>query len=670
MKILNVLNNTYMWILILFGLLFTSSLQAQTTQDPFNVTPKFPKGGERITLTYDAEDTILKDRDSLCGIVYTYADFKWKIEDVNLKETAKNQWEAQLDLEPKAALVNCIFYANDTIDRGGAKTYTWMIGNEPGSYSGWGLMRNPTFNQEFPQKLDSLSFITDKVTLMWINNEIRNNPSSRAQVFYEGLSLKKQSSAEDQTGRIIEEIKYIATLPLDVEQQYDLQRTLNLIDQEENKTFLDSVKQVLLTKYPHGVLARDRAIKKLSTIEDADKKLAAFKAFQKNFPEEKFKEVRTYTEDLYYDKLYKGIAYTNIANKKDYDFVFDNLKTTPYTALIDYSWHLVSIPYNNERMSLDSLNLFAGKIITELERREQLVPNEFIHTYSPKQWKQKALESAYGEYLTYAKILEKVEDYDKEAYYLEKIKPLLIYTNTDFNELYTRHLVRSGKPEAAVAFIKESLKENNTSPAMLSILKTDFLKKGKKESEFQDYVTSLKSEDAKENQKSELIASLINKPIAGFSLESSYGTTVDLKDQKGKIVVIDMWATWCAPCKKAMPGMKMVVDQYAGDNGVKFYFLDTQEYTKDYKAKTAAFIQENGYPFEVLYDAKNPETGKLDATYSKYAKAFQFSGIPQKMIIDQKGNLRWRSTGYEGSPSELADEISIIITYLKAEEKS
>jgi len=230
--------------------------------------------------------------------------------------------------------------------------------------------------------------------------------------------------------------------------------------------------------------------------------------------------------------------------------------------------------------------------------------------------------------------------------------------------------VRQDKMDEAVSFIAACLRQNNTSPEMLQVLKNEYLKSGKELSDFEDYVAGLKTGAENQKEKEALLTELIKKPIEDFSLESSYGGMVNLKDQLGKIVVIDMWATWCAPCKKAMPGMKMVVDHYADDANVKFYFLDTQEYVKDYKTKTAAFIEEKEYPFEVLYDAVNPENGKPEMVYTKYAKAFQFSGIPQKMIIDQNGYLRWRSTGYEGSPSALADEIKTIVEYLKAESKS
>ena len=654
---------------LFIGVAFTGNLRGQNSKEVFSVEPRYPKGGDLVTLSYDASQTLLKNRDSISVVVYTYANFKWKVKDLGLNRIAENRWQAKLKLEPGIALINCVFYTQDTLDRGGSNTYTWMISQAPGSYSGWGIMRNPNINEDFPQQLDSLSYINDAVNLMWINNEIRDNHSSRAFVFYPALRLLQRTKTNDQTDRIKEELDYIINLPeLNLSQQYDVQRSLGLIPNE--KAYVDSVKQVLVSRYPNGVLARDQAIKAIFREADLEKRLKAYKAFHKQFPEEKFEEIYTDAEALYADKLYRSLAYTYIVQNRDYSLVFDDLENASYTNLIDYAWHFVSIPYNNESMSLDSLKLFADRIFPEVERHEHIIPKGYRGKLSPNQWKKQAIKIASSEYLTYAKILHKEEDFEREGYYLDKIEDELRYENTDYNELYTQRLIRQNKMDEAVSFIAACLKLNNASPAMIDVLKTEFLKAGNAVSDFNSYVERLKEGAQNEEESQRLLSELIKKPIEGFSLESSYGGMVNLKDQLGKIVVIDMWATWCAPCKKAMPGMKMAVEHYADDANVKFYFLDTQEYVKDYKTKTAAFLAKKDYPFEVLYDAVNPETGKPDAVYSKYAEAFKFSGIPQKMIIDQDGYLRWRSTGYSGSPSALADEIKTIVEFLKSEPKS
>ncbi|WP_442845102.1 TlpA family protein disulfide reductase [Leeuwenhoekiella sp. H156] len=668
MRISNRIKNHFSIVLLVL-LNFSTVLFGQSEDPIFSIMPKYPKAGDRVTINYNASLTQLKEQDSLSGILYTYADFKWNVKDLNLKESSENNWQAQVVLEPGIALINCVFFAHGTVDRGGANTYTWMISKAPGSYSGWGIMRNPNINKDFPQQLDSVSYIKDPVSLMWINNEVRDNPLSREHIFYPGLRLLQRTKSGDQTKRIKDEVRYILSLDsLNNNQQYDIQRSLDLITNE--RVFTDSVGQVLVSRYPDGVLARDRAIRSAYGEKEAEKRIKAFNVFRKQFPEQKFIDVYTDTESLYADKLYRSIAYTYIVRDKDYNFVFENLNNTSFTNLIDYAWHLVTIPYNNESMPVDSLKLFADRIFPEVEHHENQVPKAYRGKLSPNEWKKQAISSASSGYLTYAKILHELKEYEKESYYLNKIEDELKYENTEYNEFYTLNLKRQNKIKEAADFIAACLKVNNTSPVMLDVLKTEFLKAGNAASDFDAYVESLKEGTQNKEELKRVLSELVKKPIEGFSLESSYGGTVNLKDQLGKIVVIDMWATWCAPCKKAMPGMKMAVEYYEDDSGVKFYFLDTQEYMKDYKTKTAVFLAEKDYPFEVLYDAVNPETGKPDAVYSKYAEAFKFSGIPQKMIIDQDGYLRWRSTGYSGSPSALADEIKTIVEFLKSEPKS
>ena len=213
MRLFNVLKIIPVFTLLSISIVFTGNLWGQDQEEVFSVAPRYPKVGDQVTLSYDASQTPLKNRDSLTAVVYTYADFQWNVKDLKLERTEENKWQGQLKLEPGIALINCVFYAKDTLDRGGANTYSWMINNAPGSYSGWGIMRNPNINEDFPQQLDSLSFIEDSVTLMWLNNEMRDNPSSRSHIFYSGLRLLQRTNTEDQTGRIKEELNYILSLP-------------------------------------------------------------------------------------------------------------------------------------------------------------------------------------------------------------------------------------------------------------------------------------------------------------------------------------------------------------------------------------------------------------------------------------------------------------------------
>jgi len=130
------------------------------------------------------------------------------------------------------------------------------------------------------------------------------------------------------------------------------------------------------------------------------------------------------------------------------------------------------------------------------------------------------------------------------------------------------------------------------------------------------------------------------KPAPAFELLNLKGETVSLASLKGKVVVLDFWATWCQPCIRSFPGMKAAQAMYEDDDQVQFLFINTWERDREYKTKVPAFIEKNGYPFEVLYDdQKDAETGEVLA--AKYG----VRGIPAKFVIDTEGNIRYFLTG-------------------------
>lgn len=658
--------------LILFLFSITTTLFAQ--EMAIKLSPEHPNPGDEVTLTYDASNGPLSNAKYVNGVVYTYDNFKWLINDITLKADGDKKWTAKMKLSDHASFINCVFKSDTIVDRGEKMPHAYMFAQVPGAYTGWGLLRSRAFMDEVPNVVHDSAYIRDEVGLMWIKYELQYHPETRKNVFSYGLKFKQQSTEGDVSPIFKKELRFILSENnLSNVTQYQIQKTLGLMPQPANKAFTDSVQKVLVTKYPNGVWARDLEIKKIFNEADFNKKVALYNAFEKNFPQSNFQDVLTDTEALFYDKMYKAIAYNYIVKNKDYNYAINNVKKASYGIVLDYAWHLVSIPFDrdqegSEKTSLETLKKYADVIYPELESREAFVPKEYAQKLSLKEWQEQCLNFGAREFFTYAKLQEIFKNYDLERKYLDKIKPVMQFKNASYNEVYSRMLLREGKTEEAKAYILEAAKQNQVTPVIIATLKDLYLKEGKKEADFETYLNSLKA-DKNEEHKKKLISELINLPIDGFEMESSRGGKVKLADQKGKIVVLDFWAMWCGPCKNAMPGMNMAVNKYKADDNVKFYFVDTMEYIKDFKAQTQAFIKEKGFDFTILYDSKNPKTGKFDAVYDKYSKAFHFSGIPEKMIIDQNGNLRWMSNGYFGSPSELVDEISIIVDYLKAEKK-
>lgn len=136
--------------------------------------------------------------------------------------------------------------------------------------------------------------------------------------------------------------------------------------------------------------------------------------------------------------------------------------------------------------------------------------------------------------------------------------------------------------------------------------------------------------DLPAEQKQELVESRTDTPAPDFSLEKMGGGTVKLSDLKGKVVVLDFWATWCGPCRMTMP----LLDQFyqSKPEGVEVYGINVWE--RGGNDKVAPFIEKAGYKFPILF-------GKEET-----AGAYAVRGIPTMFVIDKEGKIAHRHVGY------------------------
>lgn len=118
--------------------------------------------------------------------------------------------------------------------------------------------------------------------------------------------------------------------------------------------------------------------------------------------------------------------------------------------------------------------------------------------------------------------------------------------------------------------------------------------------------------------------SLSSKPRAfDFSLKSIDGSTVRLSDFKGKVVVLDFWATWCAPCRKGIPDLIEIQKNFGKDVQVIGISLDDNpmevvpSFSKEFKIN---------YPLLIGTDEVSTKFGGIDA-------------IPTTFIIDKNGKI-------------------------------
>jgi cytochrome c biogenesis protein CcmG/thiol:disulfide interchange protein DsbE len=99
-----------------------------------------------------------------------------------------------------------------------------------------------------------------------------------------------------------------------------------------------------------------------------------------------------------------------------------------------------------------------------------------------------------------------------------------------------------------------------------------------------------------------------------------------LADYKGKVVLLNVWATWCEPCREEMPSMEQLYREF-GPHGLEIVALSVDE--PGMEENIRAFAKELGLTFEILYDPEKVT-----------ANRYQVAGYPESFIIGREGTIR------------------------------
>jgi peroxiredoxin len=122
-----------------------------------------------------------------------------------------------------------------------------------------------------------------------------------------------------------------------------------------------------------------------------------------------------------------------------------------------------------------------------------------------------------------------------------------------------------------------------------------------------------------------------------------------LAEAKGKVVIVDFWATYCDPCRKSFPKYQELVDQFGGDLAVIAISVDEPGDVGEDKLK--AFAEETQVKFPILWDKEH-----------KTADAYKPPNMPTSYVIDKEGNIRHTHAKYEsGEEAKIADEVKALL---------
>lgn len=126
-----------------------------------------------------------------------------------------------------------------------------------------------------------------------------------------------------------------------------------------------------------------------------------------------------------------------------------------------------------------------------------------------------------------------------------------------------------------------------------------------------------------------------------FTLRTMDGKNLRLQEQRGRVVMINFWATWCAPCRQEMPHLAKLYDKYRG-SGFELLAVNVDEE----QAKAVGLAQKLNLKFPVLFDGEKKQVSGL----------YDLKAMPSTVIIDRDGRVRHVHRGYRDGYENTYDQ--------------
>jgi thiol-disulfide isomerase/thioredoxin len=141
-------------------------------------------------------------------------------------------------------------------------------------------------------------------------------------------------------------------------------------------------------------------------------------------------------------------------------------------------------------------------------------------------------------------------------------------------------------------------------------------------------------------------ANVQQAPAPGFELPARGGGTISLESLRGRVVMINFWASWCAPCREEFPVLESLYRKY---QPLGFVLLAVN--VESDGADAARFLAETPVSFPIAFDRDNAVSA-----------AYGVSAMPTTLIVDRKGQLRWLHRAYKpGDENLYLDQVRALL---------
>jgi hypothetical protein len=539
-------------------------LTKASAQQNLMITPKVPNAGEVIKIYYSPGGNLLNRKETLEGIAYTFSDVSKKETDLVFVKT-DGHYTATINTDTSDLFVQLAFFINKEFDNNNNDGYTFLLYKNGKPKKGSHICRTYFYYFDYEQSGVERN---ETKALAAMEEEFRLYPEQKklnAGLYYR---IFRDVKPNDLISNLEGNVEGAMKEGLTSEQDYNYLITLfDAGSLPQQSLFFKNLRK---EKFPNGAWRRNEQIEQFINEADVAKKEAMLDTLIHNI--ETDKNWVGYKNEVNFLKSNLLFAY---AENKMWDAYRKMVSTIPDKNRIaaNHNGAAWILQEKNEDLAIaDEFATFA----TDHSRAELKKPTGKKPDYlSEKQWERERANTYIMYADTWAMVKFRQGEY-KKGFDVAKDVALIRKKGEDseLNKTYVLLAEKVLPSKELKPQLEKMVKEGKAPTEANDILRRIYVAEKKTDSGFDNYIGQL-SLEVTGKKTDEIKKSLISEAAPAFELIDAQGKTVRLEDYKGKIIVLDFWATWCGPCISSFPGMQKAVDKYKENPNVKFLFVNT-----------------------------------------------------------------------------------------------